>query len=257
MCDVRKSVARLVVMGLAVGMLAGTFAPAKGQTVKKKQVNRARHETNATRLARVQRTIEDTYSHRYEVTGGGGYLRFRSGDYTKKNNEVSWATSLSYYIGPKFAVVGDARGSFGNAHQQEPIFFPQIVRPQINEYTFMGGVSYRFYAKEKLAVSVQGLGGEGWGIFSKGAKGLTGPQVGLWNDGFRPAFSVGVSADYNIEPNLAVRFTPTYVGTDFTSTKTAIGVDPNGNTIYNGGSSSKFQNNIGFNIGVMYRFGRR
>jgi hypothetical protein len=268
MCDVRKSAVRLVVTGLAVGLLAGAFTPAKGQTKKRKQESHARHETNATRLARVQHTIEDTYSHRYEVTGGGGYLRFRSGDYTKKNNEVSWATALNYYLGPKLALVGDARGSFGNAHQQQPLEFPQIARPQINEYTFMGGASYRFYAREKLAVSIQALAGTGWGNFSNGGKGLTGPQLGLWDPGFRPAYSIGVSADYNIYPNLALRFTPTYVGTDFAGTKTAVGtfttttITPTGpvtttTTLYNGATGSKIQNNIGFNIGVVYRFGRR
>jgi len=261
MCDVKRSVLRLVAMGLAGVLLAGVLPSAKAQQAKKrKQEAHARHETNATRLARIQRTIEDTYSHRYEVIGGGGYLRFRSGDYTKKNNEVSWATALNYYFGPKFAVVADARGSFGNAHQQEPIYFPQIVRPQINEYTFMGGVSYRFYAKEKLAVSVQGLAGEGWGIFSKGGKGISGPELGLWNDGFRPAYSVGVSADYNIYPNLALRFTPTYVGTNFAGTQTQIAtVVSNGVSVpvYNSGTGSKIQNNLGFNIGVVYRFGRR
>jgi hypothetical protein len=258
MCDVRKSAVRLVVMGLAVFLLAGAFTPAKGQT-KKKQQNHARHETNATRLARVRRTVEDTYSHRYEVIGGGGFLRFRSGDYTKKNNEVSWATAVNYYLGPKLALVGDARGAFGNAHQQEPLFFPQIVRPQINEYTFMGGASYRFYAKEKLALSVQALAGTGYGNFSNGGKGLTGPELGLWNPGFRPAYSIGVSADYNVYPNLALRFTPTYVATDFASTQTLVGngAFPPYAPIYNSGNGSKIQNNIGFNIGVVYRFGRR
>jgi hypothetical protein len=265
MCDVRKSVTHLVLMGLAVGLLAGAFTPAKGQTAKKrKQESHARHETNATRLARVQRTIEDTYSHRYEVTGGGGYLRFRSGAYTKKNNEVSWATSLDYYLGPKLALVGDARGSFGNAHQQQPLQFPNIARPQINEYTFMGGASYRFYAKEKLALSVQALGGTAWGIFSGGGKGNAGPQLGLWDDGLSPAFSVGVSADYNLYPNLALRFTPTYVATDFTGMQTQVGsvsTVSNGVTtttpVYNGATGSKIENNLGFNIGVVYRFGRR
>jgi opacity protein-like surface antigen len=232
-------------MGLAAGLLAGALAPAKAQTKKKKQVEHARRETNASRQARIQRTIDDTYSHRYEVIGGGGYLRFSSGDYTKKNNEISWATALNYYLGPKFALVGDARGSFGRAHQEQGpdgigLQYPQIPRPQINEYMFMGGGSYRFYAKEKLALSAQALGGIGWGIFSGGGKGLTGPQLGLWQDGTRPAFSVGVSADYNVQPNLALRFTPTYVATDF------IGVN-----------GSKIQNNIGFNVGVVYRFGHR
>jgi hypothetical protein len=77
-----------------------------------------------------------------------------------------------------------------------------------------------------------------------------------------------VSADYNIYPNLALRFTPTYVGTDFAGTKTAVGtfttttITPTGpvtttTTLYNGATGSKIQNNIGFNIGVVYRFGRR
>jgi hypothetical protein len=227
-------------MGLAVGLLAGAFAPAKAQTKKKKQDTHARRETNATRLARIQRTTEDTYSHRYEVIGGGGYLRFRSGDETKKNNEVSWATAVNYYLNRKLAIVGDARGSFGDAYQVLPLEYPQIARPQINEYTFMGGASYRFYAKEKVAYSVQALAGTAWGLFSGGSKGIPGPDLGLWNDGLRPAFSLGVSADYNLNPNLALRFTPTYVATDF------VGV--NGSTI---------QNNIGFNVGVVYRFGRQ
>jgi hypothetical protein len=276
MCDVRKLAVRLVLSGLAVGLLAGAIAPANAQIVtqtqarKRKQESHARHETNATRLARVARSMEDTYSHRYEIIGGGGYLRFRSGDFTRKNNEISWATAFNYYLNRKLAIVGDARGSFGDAHQQQPLQFPNITRPQINEYTFLGGASYRFVTQEKFAISVQALAGEGWGIFSGGAKGLTGNQLGLWNDGFRPAFSLGVSADYNIYPNLAIRFTPTWVGTTFAGTKTAVGTvtttiipDPPAlpitttTPIYNGATGNSFQNNIGFNIGVIYRFGRQ
>jgi Ni/Co efflux regulator RcnB len=245
MCDVQKLAVRLVLSGLAVGLLAGALAPAKAQTVtqtqskKRKQENHARHETNATRLARVARTTEETYSHRYEVIGGGGFLRFRSGDYTRKNNEVSWATALNYYLNPKLALVGDARGSFGDAHAYTNNEFG-VYKPQINEYTFMGGASYRFYAREKLAVSVQALGGTAWGIFSGGSKGIPGPDLGLWNDGLRPAFSLGVSADYNIYPNLALRFTPTWVGTNFV-----------------GANGSSIQNNLGLNVGIVYRFGRQ
>jgi len=226
-------------------MLAGAIGSAQGQVTasrsigSKRRPQRARRETNASRQARIARTIQDTYSHRYEVFGGGGYLRWRSGEYTKKNNEISWAANTSYYFSPKWAVVGDARGSFGHAHPQQ--FLPgnlnlQAPNPQINEYTFMGGGSYRFYAKEKLAVSAQALGGVVWGIFSGGAKGLTGSELGLWQDGTKPAFSLGVSADYNLYPNLALRLTPTYVGTTF------------GGTV---------QNNLGFNAGILYRFGRQ
>jgi len=226
-------------MGLAAGLLAGSMARAGAQTTtqsptRRKQV-RARHETNASRQARIDRTIHDTYTHRWELIGGGGYLRFRSGEYTKKNNEVSWAAAANYYLNEKLAVVGDARGSFGNAHALIDNTYG-VYRPQINEYNFMGGVSYRFYRKEKFAISAQGLGGVGWGIFSGGAKGLTGTTIGLWPDGTKPAFSLGVSADYNVFPEFAVRVTPTYVGTTF------------GNTV---------QNNVGLNVGLVYRFGRQ
>jgi hypothetical protein len=253
-------------MGLAAGLLAGALSPAKGQVTKKKPVEHARRETNASRMARIQRTIDETYAHRYEITGGGGYLRFKAGDYIKRNNEVSWATAFNYYLNPKLAVVGDVRGSFGDALQQESagqgIAFPNAPKAQINEYTFMGGASYRFYRKEKVALSVQGLGGVADGIFSSGGKGYTGPELGFWQDGFRPAFSLGVSADYNIQPNLALRFTPTYVGTIFTGVQTQVSsfTDPvTGVTTvrYNGANGSKVQNNVGFNIGILYRFGQR
>jgi hypothetical protein len=242
-----------VLLGVAAGLLAGALAPARAQVSgsvgpggggvgvqvptrsKPRQESHARRETNATRLARMQRNIQETYSHRYEVIGGGGYLRFRSGEYTKKNSEISWAAAMNYYLNSRFAIVGDARGSFGSAHATVDNQYG-VSRPQINEYTFMGGGSYRFYRTEKIAVSAQALGGVGWGIFSGGAKGLKGTDLGLWPDGIKPAFSLGVSGDYNIQPNLALRVTPTYVGTTFGST---------------------VQNNIGFNVGLVYRFGRQ
>ena len=228
---------RWMVAGLVAGVVLTGFAgTGEAQQRKKKQPQRARRETNASRQARIDRTIQETYSHRYEVVGGGGYMRWRSGPYTKKNNEVSWDATFDYYLNPKLALVGDAQGSFGNAHQQLPLQYPQIPNPQINEYFFTGGVGYRFYAKERVALSAQGTAGVADGVFSKGAKGLTGPEVGLWNDGFVPAFKISVNADYNLFPNLGVRFSPTYVGSTF---------------------GSSVQNNLGFNAGVLYRFGRQ
>ncbi len=215
-------------------VLCGAVGIAEGQQRPKQK--RPRHETNASRQARINRTIEDTYSHRWEVFGGGGYLRWKSGDYTRKNNEISWNVATDYYLNPKLAVVGDAQGSFGSAHQQLPLQYPQIPNPQINEYFFTGGVNYRFYAKQQAALSVQGTGGVADGIFSGGAKGLTGPQVGLWQDGFKPAFKISFNADYNFYPNLAVRISPTYVGTNF---------------------GGEIQSNLGFNAGIIYRFGRQ
>ena len=217
---------------LAVGVAAVVLVSgASAQTQKK----RARRETNAARQARIDRTIAETYSHRYEVFGGGGYLRFRSGESTKKNNEVTWATNGSYFLSPKVAIVADARGMFGNANATINNIYG-VYHPQINEYTFMGGGSYRFYTHERATVSVQALGGVAWGIFSGGSKAIPSTLLGIWPDGWKSAFSVGVSGDYNFYPNLAFRVTPTYVGTTF------------------GGS---LQNNLGINAGIVYRFGKQ
>ena len=252
----RQGVQRWISGALVAGVvLFGAAGTMDGQQRKQKD-RRPHRETNAARQARIARTIQDTYSHRWEVVGGGGYLRWRSGEYTKRNNEVSWNVGASYYLTPKLAIIGDGEGSFGYAHQQLPVQFVQAGNPQINEYFFTGGASYRFYAKEKLALSAQASGGISDGVFSGGAKGLTGPQVGLWEDGYRPAAKIAFNVDYNVQPNLAVRFSPTYILTDFTYTSqqgaindSALGIAPS----YN----STIQNSLGFNIGVIYRFGRQ
>ena len=217
---------------LAVGVAAVTLIGGLSAQQPKK---RARRESNAARQARIDRTIAETYSRRYEVFGGGGYMRFRSGEFTKQNNEVTWAANTTYFLNPKVGIVGDARGMFGNANATINNVYG-VYHPQINEYTFMGGGSYRFYMREKTAVSAQALVGVGWGIFSGGSKAIPSTLLGIWPDGFKPAFSLGVSGDYNFYPNLAFRLTPTYVGTTF---------------------GGKLQNNLGVNAGIVYRFGQQ
>ena len=253
MSDVRNRVVRLLPVALIAGLLAVTVLPASAQITgnvdinKRKQEAHARRETNASRQARIARTIEETYSHRYEVIGGGGYMRFRSGSQLKRNNEVSWNTAFDYYFNPKLAVIGDAQGSFGHAKALTDNTYG-VYTPQINEYFFMGGASYRFVRKEKVAVSAQALGGIGWGIFSGGSKDIPGVDLGLWQDAARPAFQAGVSADYNFYPNFAFRFTPTWTATTFQS-GTPAGGPP--------APASSFQSDFGFNAGLVYRFGKQ
>jgi hypothetical protein len=211
---------------------------------------RQRRETNANRQARIQRTINDTYSHRYEVFGGGGYLRFRSGEYLKRNNEISWASSGTYFLGPKLGITGEARGSYGNANLPNIFALNGDFHPQISEYMFMGGPTYRLYARQKYAVSAVATGGIALGNFSGGNKGVSSQTVGMWYSNNRPVFSAGVNFDYNFYPNLAFRFSPTFVGTTFQGT-TAIG------PLATGGSSvGNFQYDLGVNAGLVYRFGR-
>jgi hypothetical protein len=199
-----------------------------------------RHETNASREARIQRTIHDTYSHRWEVFGGGGYMRFRSGEYTQKNNEITWNLAVHYFLNPKLSIVADSRGMFGNGKPLRNEFIAENPNPQINQYAFTGGASYRFYSNLHYALSAQALGGVGIENSSGASKGLTYIQTGFWQDAARPAFIINLAGDINIFPNLAFRVLPTYVGTTFTS--------PSGGSV---------QNNFGINFGVVYRFGRQ
>jgi hypothetical protein len=110
----------------------------------------------------------------------------------------------------------------------------------------MGGVAYRVYAKEKIAVAVTGEGGAVLGKFDGDTKGFTSAELGLWQSTTKPAFSIGANFDYNLYPDLAFRIQPTYVATFFK-------LDPN-DTLH--GPSGSIQNNFGVNLGIVYRFGK-
>ena len=217
-----------VVAGLMALLMMAGAGDAHGQNTR-----RQRRESNANRRARITRTIDDTYSHRWEVGVGGGYERFRSGEFKQQNNEVTFWTSGMYSLNPKLGVVGIVGGGFGSAKLNNTI--ENAVNPQIQDYEFMAGPSYRLVRKEKYSVGVFGTGGAAYGRFSTGPKDFPSTSVGLWPSGTAAAFSLGVNLDYNFFPNLAVRVTPNYQGTTYGST---------------------VQNNKGVNVGFVYRFGR-
>ncbi len=191
----------------------------------------------ANRQARVARNIQDTYSHRWEVAGGGGFLRFREGQYLQKITEVNFFTTANYDLNPQLSIAADVRGMYGNGNIPNAFALNGVYKPQISEYTFMAGPQYRFLVKEKYSVSGAATAGVALSKFGGDAKGLQSQDLGLWPDSnSRPAFSVSVIGDYNIYNNLAFRLQPTYLGTTF------------GGTV---------QNNLGVELGFVYRFGRQ
>ena len=247
MCDVRKLAVRLVLSGIAAGYARRNPYPGKRpdcdpDPVQEEKARNPRPPRDQRHPSRAHRSAPPRKPTRIATrySAAAAICASAAASTSSRNNEISWATAFNYYLNPKLAVVGDARGSFGNAHALTNNEYG-VYKPQINEYIFMGGVSYRFSCQGKICPQRPGPRRRtGWGIFSGGSKGIPGSYLGLWNDGLRPAFSLGVSADYNVYPNFAVRFTPTWVGTNF--------VGPTGSTI---------QNNLGFNIGVVYRFGHQ
>src|SRR3984957_2128482 len=234
------------------GVLLAVLVASGASAVEAQSTHRTRREANANRKARIARTIEETYSHRYEVAGGGGYLRFRSGEYLQKNDEVTFWMTGTYFLNPKLGIIADVRGAYGNAKigntgspgNSIPNFLP--FKPQISEYPFLGGVAYRVYAKEKVALMVTGEGGAALGKFDGDTKGLPSSALGLWQSATRPAISLGANFDYNFYPNIAMRISPTWVGTFYQLSPQDPAPQPHGS----------FQSNLGFNIGIVYRFGK-
>jgi len=199
---------------------------------------RATRETNANRKARIARQIADTYTHRWEVAGGGGYLRFRSGQFTQKNSEITFWLNTTYYFNRNLGLTGELRGAYGNAKPLQDItFLNQVGHPQISEYPFLAGPTYRFRLRQKTALSVFALGGTAIGKFDGDSKGHTAAELGFWpSTNARPVFSIGGSLDLNMYPNLSFRITPSYTATSFGGT---------------------LENNAGFEMGLVYRFGRQ
>jgi hypothetical protein len=195
-------------------------------------------ETNANRKARIARQIAETYTHRWEIAGGGGYLRFRSGEFNQKNSEITFWLNTSYYFNQRLGLTGELRGAYGNAKIDNLNQYATLVgRPQISEYPFLAGPTYRFRLRQKSALSVFALGGTAIGKFDGDSKGIPAADLGLWpSTNARPAFSIGGNLDLSLYPNIAFRIAPSYTATTF------------------GGS---WQNNAGFEMGVVYRFGRQ
>ena len=213
-------------MALLVVLLAGA---AHGQSA-----HRTRRESNANRKARIARTIAETYGHKYEAAGGGGYLRFRTGQYLRQSNEVTFWASTLYALNPKLGVQGEVRGAYGKAQIGNTIY--NIANPRVSEYNFMAGPAYRFVAREKYSVSGFAEGGVGLGKFAGDSKGFSAQEIGVWTGDYAASFSAGVNLDYNVFPNLAVRLTPNYLGTTYGGTR---------------------QNSKSVNVGVVYRFGQK
>jgi hypothetical protein len=195
----------------------------------------AQARIKARRQQRTQRVIQDTYTHKFEVYGGGGYTRFRPGSSLQHINESAWNAGFTDYLRGRLGVTADLRGYYGIAFIPPNPF--NIFKPSISEYSFMAGPQYRIVRREHWAVSGQVLVGGAKGNFNANGAELPGPLVGLWSNGTSLSFAAGVPIDYNVGPGFAIRLQPGYWLTTF-------------------GSTTQVKN-LGFTAGVVYRFGRQ
>jgi len=194
----------------------------------------AQERVNARRKIRVRQIIQDTYSHQYEFSAGGGYLRFRPGEYLQHNNEIEWYTDITDYLHGNWGVIGQARGYYGSAFTGINPY--SVYQPSISQYVFLGGPVYRFFKGQHWGWAAEGMAGVGHGNFGTGTNGLPPQYVGLYNDTTVLNISAGASVDYNLSPAVAFRLTPNVLWTNY---------------------NSFFQQNLGFQVGLVYRFGRQ
>ncbi|MGB7190283.1 MAG: outer membrane beta-barrel protein [Acidobacteriaceae bacterium] len=197
-------------------------------------LRRAQQRVRARRERRIRQIIQDTYSHQYEVYFGGGYLRFRPGHSLQKTTEGGWNVGLTDYFHGKLGATADFRGYYGTTYTNVNEF--QVFAPSISQYTFMAGPTYRFFEGQHWGWNAYVLAGAGHGNFGTGTGGLPPELIGLYKDGNALNITPGASVDYNLGPGLAIRLSSTYLMSRY------------------GGES---QNNLGFNAGVVYRFGRQ
>ncbi len=188
----------------------------------------------ARRRLREQQVEQETYSHKFEVYAGGGYLRFRPGSSLQHNTEGAWNAGLTEWIRPKLGLTADFRGYYGTAVTNNFEF--QVFKPSVSQYTFLFGPQYRYFQNQHWALHAQVLAGAAHGNFSTGLGSLRGAPVGLYPDGTVFALEAGAPVDYNLGSTLALRLTPNYLFTRF---------------------GSEFQQNLGFTAGVVFRWGRQ
>ena len=237
----------LVLCLAAPGLLAqnSTAAPPSSTPEAQQQENpqqqqarlaqEAQARIRARRQQRVRMAIQDTYTHKYEVYGGGGYLRFLPGASLQHMNEEAWNGGFTDYLRGRLGVAVDFRGYYGIAFTQHNIY--NIFHPSISEFTFMGGPQYRIMRQQHYAVSAQLLAGVAKGTFNGNSALFPGTLLGMWSNGTKFSGGAAVPVDLNLGPALAIRISPNYTVTTF-------------------GGTSQLKN-LGFTSALVFRWGRQ
>jgi hypothetical protein len=195
----------------------------------------AQARIRARRQQRVAQVIQDTYSHKYEVYGGGGYQRFQPGEHLQHINEYVWNSGFTDYVWPRLGFTGELRGNYGDAYVGQNVY--TLFKPSISQYLLLGGPQYRVLRRQHVTVGAQLLAGVDKGIFNGNSAGFPGTLLGMWKNGSTVAISVGVPVDFNLGPGLAFRLTLADLVTNF-------------------GDNWQVKD-LGFTSGLVFRFGRR
>jgi hypothetical protein len=225
---------KVSIQALAAVLMATMLAVSSGRAQTTRKEGR---DTNANRKLRAARQIKETYTHRWEVGGGGGYLRFRSGQYLQKNSEIAFWLDTTYYFNQKLGITGEFAAT--TATPRSPRAIPPSTSSAADLRVPLHGRPHlpRPPAGEGTASADSPWAAPPSANSTATPKAIPAIELGMWpSTNARPAFSVGANVDLNLFPNLAFRIAPNYMGTTFGGT---------------------LQNNLGVNLGLVYRFGRQ
>lgn len=190
-----------------------------------------------TKLRREAQAVTETYTHRWEVYGGGEYMRFRPGPDLHNSGMGAWVVGLTRYFTPRFGITADARGLYGN-NSLGPVNGGgyNVYNARFSVFPFTIGPQYRFYGSQKFSVSGVLQAGAVYGYFDANTNGIPPQLVGLYPAGIVPGGIASIDLDYNLSTGLAVRIAPNVLFDHF---------------------DGNLDHNQGFLVGVVYRFGRQ
>jgi hypothetical protein len=199
----------------------------------------AQERVRARREARTQAAIKDTYSHKYEIYFGYAYLRMRPGHDLQHANESGWNAGITRLFSPKLGVSVDLRGYYKSVYVGNNPY--SLFQPFISNYSVMAGPQYYLRQKRSYAISGQVLAGVTHNLFDASSAGQPGYLVGLYDNGTRFTAAAVLPVDVNLGPGLALRIAPDY----------------NLTTWADHTRGTDYQHNLGFMLGLNYRFGRQ
>jgi len=172
------------------------------------------------------------YREKYDIYGGFASSHFNSGPALIPGaNLGGFDVQGTRWLRKRVGVTANVRGYYGTTGVVPNPY--NIHGPFIYEHLFLGGASIRGPKNEHAALTFHALVGGSYGVFNSAINpGLTGPNLGLFNNGVALATALGGSLDLNRSPKFSLRLSPDYLLTRF------------------GGVS---QNEFAISVGVLYR----
>jgi hypothetical protein len=175
------------------------------------------------------------YRNKYDIYGGFASSHFNAGPALIPGANLGGLdVQGTMWLTMRYGVTANVRGYYGTTGVVPNPY--GIHGPFIYEHLFMGGPSIRGPKNEHAALTFHALVGGSYGVFNSAIdQGLTGPNLGLFNNGVALATALGGSLDLNRSSKFSLRLSPDYMLTRF------------------GGVS---QNEFAISVGVLYRLSK-